>query len=611
MVDKREFTLWSLRSYLRPHRRALIGAAATMSLRATVLLLLPWPLKFIIDSVLFRHPLPHWMIGWLPDPALQRFELLDVLAAVMVTLGLLDMLFAIVGNRLLLISGQHAVFELRRDLFAHLQRLSLGYHRRRRSGELSSRLNGDIQALQNLVATVGTGVFAHLLTLIGMIVIMFFIDWRYALIVLSAGPILLWLMQRYSKRLRLALRQARNREGELSGLIQEIMTALPIVQAYGRQAHEDDRFGRQAGHSLEATIEASDLQNRFAPLVAGGIAMTTALATWYGATQVLSGRITAGELLVFLAYLRGMAAPLRQFAKSAGVISKGQVAAERLGDIFEEAPEIHSRPGALRPPRSHGAIVLQGVSFAYRENRPILHDINLDITPGQTVALVGATGAGKSTLAALVPRLHDPSAGRVLLDGHDLRELDLDYLRDQVALVLQEPLLLQGSVWENIAYGRDGAGRADAIEAACAVGIDDMIALLPHGYDTAVGERGAGLSGGQRQCVSIARAMLRDAPVVLLDEPTSALDAFAERRVTAALHRLTRGRTTLIIAHRLATIAKSDVIVVLDGGRIVETGQHEALLRRNGAYAALWRDDTLARGDTIMTTDNNRGSVPA
>lgn len=614
MPREAEFTLWSLRTYLRPHRRALAAAAAGMSLRAGVLLLIPWPLKFIIDSVLFRHPLPAWMASWLPDPVLHRVALLDALAVIMIALGLLDMLLAIVGNRLLLVAGQRAVFELRRDLFAHLQRLSLAFHRRRRSGEVASRLNGDIQSLQNLVTTVGSGVFAHLLTLVGMVTIMLVIDWRYALIVLAAGPLLLWLMQRYSQRLKRALRQARNREGELSGLIQEIMTALPIVQAYGRHTHEDDRFGQHAGQSLEATIEASDLQNRFAPLVAGGIAMTTALATWYGAIQVLHGRITAGELLVFLAYLRGMAAPLRQFAKSAGVISKGQVAAERLGDIFREAPEIRNRPGALRPERSRGAIRLENVSFAYREDRPILHEVELDIAPGQTVALVGATGAGKSTLATLVPRLHDPVTGRVLLDGHDLRDLDLDYLRDQIALVLQEPLLLQGSVWENIAYGREGATRDDAMAAARAAGIDDMIRSLPQGFDTPVGERGAGLSGGQRQCVSIARAMLRDAPVVLLDEPTSALDAFAERRVTAALQRLTQGRTTLIIAHRLATIADADVIVVLDGGRIVERGRHAELLQQNGAYAALWRDDSLARGAEVVPIQSNdiqRGSMPA
>ena len=590
-MDRPTTTLWEFRDYLRPHRRALGLAAFVMSLRAGVLLLIPWPLKFIIDSVLFHHALPQWMAGWMPDPALHRLALLNVLASVMVLLGLLDMLLTIFGNRLLLVAGQHAVFELRQDLFAHLQRLSLGYHRRRRSGELSSRLNGDIQALQNFVTTAGTGIFAHLVTLVGMMAIMCLIDWRYALVVIAGGPVLLWLMQRYSSRLRQALRRARRHEGELSGMVQEILGALPIVQAYGREAHEQDRFGRQAGQSLEATLQAADMQNRFAPLVAGGIALASAAATWYGATQVLAGYITAGELLVFLAYLRGMAAPLRQFAKSAGVLSKAQVSAERLREIFAESPEIHSREGALRPPRSRGAIAFRGIGFAYREGRQVLHDIDLDIEPGSTVALVGATGAGKSTLAALVPRLHDPTAGRVLLDGHDLRELDLNYVRDQVALVLQEPLLLQGSVWENIAYGRAGAGRAEAVEAARRVGIADMFEALPQGYDTEVGERGAGLSGGQRQCVSIARAMLRDAPVVLLDEPTSHLDTFAERRVTAALRRLTEGRTTLVIAHRLATIADADQVVVLAAGCIVESGPHDALLGRNGAYADLWRAD--------------------
>ncbi len=610
-MNDTDFSLWTLRHYLHPYRRALVLAAGVLSLRSLVLLLIPWPLKFIIDNVLFKHSPPQWMAAWLPDPAGHGLALLNILAASMIGLGLIDMLLTLMGNRLLLTSGQHAVFQLRRDLFAHLQRLSLGFHRRQRSGELNSRLNGDIQALQNLVSTMGTGVFAHLLTLIGMVVIMLIIDWRYALVIIAAGPVTLWLIQRYSLRLRRALRLARRREGELSGLIQEIMGSLPIVQAYGRESHEDDRFGRQAGHSLKATLEANDLQNRFAPLVAGGIALTTALTTWYGAIQVIHGHITAGELLVFLAYLRGMAAPLRQFAKSAGVISKAQISTERLGEIFAEVPEIRSRADALYPARSTGAITLQAVSFEYGDGRRILHNITLNIEPGQSIALVGSTGAGKSTLASLVPRLHDPSSGQVLLDGHDLRDLNLDYVRDQVALVLQEPLLLQGTLWENIAYGRVGANRGMAIAAARAVGIDDLIKSLPESYDTPIGERGAGLSGGQRQCVAIARAMLRDAPIVILDEPTSQLDAFAERRVTTALRRLTTGRTTLIIAHRLATIADADVIVVLDHGRIVETGRHETLLHDNGVYAALWCDDAHARGHDKTNSDINRGNLPA
>lgn len=597
MKDLRGSNLWSLRSYLRPHWQALSMASLTMGLRAMVLLLIPWPLKFIIDSVLFQHPMPGWLPNWYVAPNIQRMGLLDTLAVTMIVLSLCDMALAIAGNRLLLVAGQRAVFELRRDLFAHLQRLSLGYHRSRRSGELASRLNGDIQSLQTLVTTLGTGLFSHLLTLFGMMVIMCAIDWRFALVVLSAGPLLLWLMQRYSMRLRLALRRARNREGELSGLVQEIMAALPLIQAYDRHTLEDARFGRQAEQSLEATLEASDLQNRFAPLVAGGIALATALATWYGTTQVLSGQITTGELLVFLAYLRGMAAPLRQFAKSAGVISKGQVASERLYDIFRESQEIDSTPNAIWPPRSRGEITFADVCFAYHGHKEVLHHINLKIPAGQTIALIGASGAGKSTLAALIPRLHDPSSGHILLDGYELRQLDLEYLRSQVALVLQEPLLLQGSVWENIAYGCEGAMRSEAIAAAQAVGIDDLIMALPLGYESPVGERGAKLSGGQRQCISIARAMLRDAPIVLLDEPTSSLDPFAERRISKALSKLTEGRTTLIIAHRLATIAKADVIIVLDSGCIVEQGSHETLIRQGGTYAALWNNHALLQGE--------------
>lgn len=588
------FSLWDLRRYLRPYTAALTAAGLSMAAKAAVLLLAPWPLKFIIDSVIFHQPLPHWLSGFLPDPSSHSLALLNTLGIAMLVLGLVDAALSYWGNRLLLRTGQHAIFDIRRDLFAHMQRLSLSFHRRQKSGDIMARLGGDIQTLQDFVVSAGTSLSAHLLTMVGMAVVMLIVDWRFALVVMAVVPLLLFIMQRYSARLRLAFRRARQKEGELWGKVQEIIANVHVVQAYGRESHEDERFVEQAEKSLDATLEASDLQVQFTPLVGLVMALATGAAVWYGATRVLAGSITAGELLVFLAYLRGMASPVRQFAKIAGVVGKASVAAERLGEVFSEASEIREAPNAVTPSSCKGQLQFRSVSFGYRAGDLVLQNVSFHVKPGQTLALVGATGAGKSTLVSLVPRFHDPLSGQVMLDGHDLRELSLSFVRSQVALVLQEALVFSGAIWENIAYGLAGAGRDEAIAAAQAVGIHELIEGLPDGYDTVVGERGATLSGGQRQCISIARAMLRNAPIVILDEPTSGLDAFTERIVMEALRRLTNGRTTLIIAHRLATVSGADAILVLDQGRVVQMGTHEQLLAQSGRYFDLWNSGRSA-----------------
>jgi ATP-binding cassette subfamily B protein/subfamily B ATP-binding cassette protein MsbA len=578
---------WLLR-YLRPEWRALGLGGGIMALRAVVLLALPWPLKAIVDNVIFQHRLDPLFGGILPDPVIHRIWLLNTLGLTMLALGLLDAALVYAGSRLLLDTGQRVMFAIRFDLFAHLTRLSLEFHRRRRGGELTLRLSEDAKQLQDFIASIGVDLLPHIVTVLGMAVVMVWLDWRYALVTLAAAPPLVAVTVYYSRRLRKAVRQLRQNDGVLSGVTQEVLGCVQVVQAFAREAHEDDRFTTHAGASMQAGLAANKIQSQFGSVMSLMISLATGIIAWYGAVRVIGGSLTAGELLVFMAYLRGFATPARQLAKTGRVFSRAVIALERIGECWAERASVVDAPGAQPPAAPACRIEFQHVGFAYKTGLPVLENICFDLRIGQTVALVGATGSGKSTIASLIPRFADPSAGVIRLDGQDIRNLPLAYLRQQVTLVLQDPVLFQATIWENIAYGRLGAGRDEAMRAARDVGVESMILTLPDGFDTLVSERGGSLSGGQRQCVAIARAMLSDAPFVILDEPSSSLDSNTEQRLMQALGRLTRNRAALIIAHRLSTISNADEILVLDQGHIIERGSHGELLRKRGNYADLW-----------------------
>ncbi len=579
---------WWLLGYLRPEWRALGFGGAIMAMRAIVLLALPWPLKAIVDNVIFQHRLGPWFAAILPDPLTHRMLLLNELGLAMLGLGLLDALLVYAGSRTLLDAGQRIMFAIRFDLFAHLQRLSLAFHRRRRGGELTLRLSEDAKQLQDFISSIGVDLLPHAVTVLGMAVVMVWIDWRYALVTLAAAPPLVAITVYYSRRLRKAVRTLRQNDGVLSGVTQEVLGCVQVVQAFAREAHEDDRFTTHAGASMQAGLAANKIQSRFGSVMSLAISIATGIIAWYGAVRVIGGSLTAGELLVFMAYLRGFATPARQLAKTGRVFSRAIIALERIGECWAERPSVADAPGAKAPEGPARHIAFEHAGFAYKPGQPVLHDISFELSVGQTVALVGATGSGKSTIASLIPRFFDPSCGAILLDGQDIRKLPLAYLRQQVTLVLQDPVLFQATVWENIAYGRLGSGRGEAIQAAREVGVESMILSLPEGFDTMVSERGQSLSGGQRQCVAIARAMLSNAPFVILDEPSSSLDPHTEWRLMQALGRLTRCRAALIIAHRLSTITNADEILVLDRGRIIERGTHGGLLGTGEAYVSLW-----------------------
>ncbi|TFV63962.1 ABC transporter ATP-binding protein [Geodermatophilus sp. DF01-2] len=571
-------------STLRPYRTPMVTGGVMVLVVAAIELALPWPLKVVVDDVLQQRA-PDGLLAALLGPlADSPTAVLAACALALVALAALVALGTYLSSRLLQGVGERIIADLRTDIFAHLQRLSLAFHDRQRVGDLASRLTGDVAAIQALLVAAFSTLLPNLALLVGIVVVAVFIQPVFAVLLLCVAPALYAVVRHYRGAIKQASREARTHEGRVSSHVTETLSTIRLVQSFAAERRGLERFRTHSQARLDAGLRQVDLQSRLPAAVEVIAQAGRAAVLFVGATLVLRGQLSLGVLLVLLAYLQQVYAPMKALARLSSTISKAQAAAERIDDVLHSTAVISERPGAAPAPPLHGDIELRRVSFAYEPGGPVLHDVSLHARPGQVVALAGPTGAGKSTIASLVPRLYDVTAGEVLLDGQDVRDLTLRSVRSQIAVVPQDPLMISGTVLDNIAYGAPHASRDQLLAAAHAAYVDEFADRLPHGYDTQVAEGGASLSGGQRQRIAIARALAADTPIVVLDEPTSGLDAISESYVMRGLARLTAGRTVLVIAHRLTTLRDADQVYVIEHGCVVDAGTHAELSARAGQY---------------------------
>jgi subfamily B ATP-binding cassette protein MsbA len=492
--------------------------------------------------------------------------------------------------------------DLRRTLYQHIHHLSLAEHDEKRTGDLIGRVTSDIEAVQDFITSALLGMLVNTLTIAGMVTVMFYYNWRFALISLSIVPALFLVVFFFTKRIKKASRELRQKQSELVNIVQEVFSSIRVVKAFSREDYEQRRFEEQSLENVETALQARALKGKLAPIVEVLAALGTCLVLGYGGRLALAGQLSAGDLIIFLAYLSKMYKPMRDISKMGDTVSKASVSYERIQEVLNTVSRVRDLPRARRAKPFKGKLEFEGVSFSYTPDHPILKDINFQIEPGQVAAFVGPSGAGKSTIISLIPRFYDPTAGRVKIDGSDIRTYTLQSLREQMSFVLQETLLFRAPIWQNIAYGRPQADRAQIIRAAELANAHEFIEKMPEGYDTMVGERGVTLSGGQRQRIAIARAVIRDTPILLLDEPTSGLDAESEQLVFEALGRLMEGRTCVVIAHHLSTIQRANMIFVVKDSSLAERGTHQELLAAGGAYAELYGIQFSSGGEQSADT---------
>ncbi len=580
----------SFRELLRPHLRALaLGFLAVIG-EGAANLLEPWPLKIVLDDVLRSREHHAAVMRWIHSlVGTGRFAVLEFACAAVLAIAILDAVCSYTEKYLTTSVGQWVTYDLRRTIYSHIQRLSLAYHDEKRTGDLISRVTDDVEAIQSFITSSLLSSMVNVVTLLGMVAVMLYLNWRFTLIALSVAPPLFAIVFIYTRRIKQASRAVRKKEGEITSIVEEVLSSIRVVKAFAREDYEVHRLEQEGLENVEIALRARSLKAKLTPIVGVIVGVGTGLVLWFGARLVLGGALSVGSLVIFILYLKKMYKPMQELSKMTDTYSKAVVGYERIQEVLKIDREIKDVRGAKAAPRFRGDIEFEHVSFAYAPDTPVLKDLTFSIAAGQIAALVGPTGAGKTTTMSLIPRFYDPDSGAVKIDGVDIRRYRQKSLRRQISFVLQDTKLFHAPVWQNISYGMPEATRTQIMEAAELANAAEFIDKLPQGYDTMLGERGMTLSGGQRQRIAIARAVIRKTPILILDEPTSGLDAASEKLVFEALDRLMQDKTCIVIAHRLSTVRRADIIFVMSEGQIIETGNYDELLKKGGMFAELHR----------------------
>jgi ABC-type multidrug transport system fused ATPase/permease subunit len=596
-------TIFRFRKELLAHWPELLLAILCTIGYTGMRLLEPWPLKVIMDNVISAHPFSlgiPWVDAHLNG---ERTRLLAAASAALLVFALLRGVFYYAQSVLTSLVGQEVVIRIRRQLYAHLQRLGIDFHHRSSTGDLLTRLTGDINNLRQLLAASLLSMISETILLLAFLGVMIWMNWRLALLAVVVMPAISGIVAFYSARIRTQTRKQRRREGELASRMHEILSGIHVVKMFTREGYEDERLRTLNRKSLRAGVQSTRLEARMNQGIEVSVAIGMALTLWFGANEVIAGRLTAGGLLVFITYMQSFYRPIRRLSRVAERASKVSSCVDRITEVLDQEPNVVD--GWRQAGRFRGHIEFDHVTFGYDGRTPIVRDVDLEMHPGRTLAVVGPSGAGKSTLLSLLPRMYDVTDGRILIDGTDIRNVTLQSLRENIAIVPQDGVIFAGTVAENIRYGKLDATDDEVIAAATSANLHDVIMDLPEGYDTHIAERGTSLSGGQRQRVAIARAIVRDAPIVLLDEPTTGLDAKSEHLVMGALERLLAGRTAIVIAHRLKTVEQADAIAYFDDGTIQDLGTHADLLERCAGYREFQH---LARAETTPIALRDAGA---
>jgi ABC-type multidrug transport system fused ATPase/permease subunit len=581
----------------RPYRISLGVVVSAMVVETLAGLATPWPLKFILDSALGDRTPPQWVSGLVGGAVATPMTLAATAGAGVVVIAVVGGVASYIDSYYTESVGQLLANDLRLRLYDHLERLSFNYFDTHQTAALLSTATDDVSSVQDFVSSSTLSMLIDLMTIVGMLVLMFWLNWDFTLVVLAVTPLMLLFVARFRQAVKKATREVRRRESEVLSVLQTGLESIRTVQAFGAQDIEATRLSEAGQATVKAALSARRLKAILAPALDVIVAGCTAFILWRGAGLVLLGAMTIGGLTVFLAYLRQFFKPVRELAKMTTSLAQANVGLERIRAILDVDSDIKERPDARDPHSFHGTIAFEHVEFGYGTNAPILQDVSFAIGAGQFAAIVGMTGSGKSTAVSLIPRFYDPARGRILIDGTDIQEFTISGVRKQIGFVLQDTVLFHGTVRENIAYGRHDATDAQIVAAARLANAEEFIARMPDGYGTTIGERGLTLSGGQRQRLGIARAFIRNAPILILDEPTAALDDKSELAVMEGLQRLMQGRTVVMITHRLHTIREADSIIVLHGGVVAEQGTHDNLLAKGGIYAELHRINSSVPGE--------------